>query len=103
MKPTPIVDGLHAVAVGPVDVFLLDTPGGLALVDTGLPDRADGILQAMRRLGRAPRDLRHIELTHAHPDHIGSLGPPWRGPPAPKPGCTRLTRRPWNAAQASGR
>lgn len=73
MKVTPVTEGLHAVAVGAVNVFLLDAPDGLMLVDAGLPDRADGILQAVRGLGRAPRDLRHIVLTHAHPDHVGSL------------------------------
>ena len=73
MKVTAVADGLHAIAVGPVNVFLLDTPDGLALIDAGLPDRADGILRAMHGLGRAPHDLRHIVLTHAHPDHIGSL------------------------------
>ncbi len=73
MKVTAVAEGLHAVAVGPVNVFLLDTPDGLALIDAGLPDRADGILRAMHGLGRDPRDLRHIVLTHAHPDHIGSL------------------------------
>ena len=73
MTVETIADGLHGVAVGAVNVFLLDTPDGLVLIDAGFPDRAPAILGALRELGRAPDDLRHIVLTHAHPDHIGSL------------------------------
>jgi hypothetical protein len=43
------------------------------LIDTGFPNGADKILAAIRQLGRASSDLRHIILTHAHFDRIGSL------------------------------
>lgn len=67
-----IMDGLHVVPVGAVNVFLLDGPDGLTLIDAGFPNSADAILGAVRTLGRAPADLRTIVLTHAHPDHVGS-------------------------------
>ncbi len=73
MTTTAITDGLHSIALGAVNVFLIDAPDGLVLIDTGLPGSADAILGAMSDLGRAPGDLRHIVITHAHPDHIGSL------------------------------
>ena len=73
MTVTSIADGLHLIPVGTVNVFLIDAPDGLVLIDTGLPNSADAILGAMQSLGKAPADLRHIVLTHAHPDHIGSL------------------------------
>lgn len=73
MAATAITAGLHAIPVGAVNVFLLDGQDGLVLIDAGFPDKTDTILGAMRDLGHAPGDLKHIVLTHAHPDHIGSL------------------------------
>jgi glyoxylase-like metal-dependent hydrolase (beta-lactamase superfamily II) len=70
---TKIADGLYVIPVGPVNTFLLDSPDGCALIDTGVSGSAAAILRALYELGKQPRDLRHIILTHAHPDHIGSL------------------------------
>ncbi len=66
-----ITDGCHAVALGVVNAFLLTTPEGLVLIDTGFPGRESDILEAIRQLGHEPRALKHIVLTHAHPDHVG--------------------------------
>lgn len=33
---------------------------------------ANPIAQMLRRHGRSPQDVRHLLLTHAHPDHIGN-------------------------------
>lgn len=73
MTTTRVVDGVHAVALGGVNVFLVEEPSGLTLVDAGFPGKAQIVLEAVRALGRAPSDVKHIVLTHAHPDHIGSL------------------------------
>ena len=68
-----IAKGLHQVAVGMVNVFLLESADGLVLIDTGFPGSDGAILKAMAQLGYTPERLAHIVLTHAHPDHIGSL------------------------------
>lgn len=73
MKAKPIAEGVHAIPLGGVNAFLVDGASGLTLIDTGYPNKADTILAALSELGRAPGDLRHIVLTHAHIDHIGSL------------------------------
>ncbi len=73
MLSEKITDGLYAIPVGAVNIFLLDSPDGCALIDTGFPGSADKILQAIGELGKKASDIRHILLTHAHPDHIGSL------------------------------
>ncbi len=65
--------GLHRLRLGIVNAYLLETPEGLVLVDTGFPGSERKILAAVAALGRAPGDLKHIVSTHAHPDHIGSL------------------------------
>ena len=67
-----IVDGCHAVALGAVNAFLLTTPEGLVVVDTGFPGHEGDILAAIKRLGHEPHALKHFMVTHAHPDHVGS-------------------------------
>jgi glyoxylase-like metal-dependent hydrolase (beta-lactamase superfamily II) len=57
---------------GLVNVYFLQTADGLAVLDTGFPGRAPKILDAVRAIGRTPADVKHIVLTHCHPDHIGS-------------------------------
>ena len=66
MAPTKLIDGLYLMP-GIVNVYLLDAPGGLTLVDTGFPRDTSKILASIGALGRRPEDLRHIVLTHAHP------------------------------------
>ena len=76
--------------------LLLEDPGGLALVDTGIGlldvmdpvgrlgrevidgagflfDGADTAAQRIRDLGLEPSDVAHVVLTHADPDHTGGL------------------------------
>ena len=72
MAAKAITGGLTAVPLGPVNVFLIDAPDGLVLIDSGVPEKADAILSAVQSIGKQPSDLKHIILTHAHPDHIGS-------------------------------
>jgi len=57
---------------GLVNIYLLETADGLVLIDTGFPNTAAAVLAAIKTLGYSPADLRHIVLTHAHPDHVGS-------------------------------
>ena len=67
-----IVEGAYLVPMGNANACLLDAGPELVLVDAGFPGRASIVLDAIRRLGRSPGDLRHLVLTHGHPDHIGS-------------------------------
>jgi glyoxylase-like metal-dependent hydrolase (beta-lactamase superfamily II) len=46
-------------------------PGGLTLIDSGLPGSAPLIAAAIRHAGYQPADLRRLVLTHFHADHIG--------------------------------
>lgn len=56
----------------PVNTFLLEAEDGCALIDTSFTNSAKKILDAIDELGKRTSDVRHIILTHAHPDHIGS-------------------------------
>jgi glyoxylase-like metal-dependent hydrolase (beta-lactamase superfamily II) len=64
---------LFVIPTGVVNTFLLDDADGCALIDAGLPDRVDDILGGIAAAGKRPADVRHLIVTHAHPDHIGSL------------------------------
>jgi glyoxylase-like metal-dependent hydrolase (beta-lactamase superfamily II) len=68
-----IVPGCFEISLGPVNAFLLESEHDWALIDTGFPSSAKAILAAIRQLGIQPTDIRHIIVTHAHPDHFGSL------------------------------
>jgi len=70
---TSVVQGLVMLPVGPVNTYLLETPEGCVLIDTGLPGDAEKIMAGIHQAGRDASPIRHIILTHAHPDHIGSF------------------------------
>jgi glyoxylase-like metal-dependent hydrolase (beta-lactamase superfamily II) len=57
-----------------VNAFLLDSKSdGLTLVDAGVARGATGIREAVHSLGRDITEVRHILVTHCHPDHAGGL------------------------------
>src|SRR5439155_11422058 len=70
-----LAPGAWMIPPGFVNAFLLDVShnDGLVLIDTGVPGSAEKILAAVRELGHAPADIRHILITHIHADHTGSL------------------------------
>ena len=68
-----IADGIYhldELVGGPT---LLLAPEYVTVVDTGLPDAADSIFAAIESLGRTRDELRNVLITHADPDHVGSL------------------------------
>ena len=72
MSLKPVTDQLF-ILPGFVNMYLLDAPEGLTLIDAGLPNSEAKVLGALASLKRSPTDLKHVILTHAHPDHIGGL------------------------------
>ena len=71
-----LAPGAHALGGskgGHVRAFLLEANGELTLVDTLFENDARGVLEAIRKLGRSPSDLKRIVLTHGHRSHLGGL------------------------------
>ncbi|GAA2069634.1 MBL fold metallo-hydrolase [Williamsia deligens] len=64
--------GIHRLEHAHTNLYLVETDGGLLLVDTGLPRSYGPLLDAIADLGRTPRDLSAIVLTHGHFDHVGT-------------------------------
>jgi glyoxylase-like metal-dependent hydrolase (beta-lactamase superfamily II) len=68
-----ILDSLHQIDGVTAGVFLLIGDDGLTLVDAGVPKAAPKILNYIQALGYRATDVKHILLTHADVDHVGSL------------------------------
>jgi glyoxylase-like metal-dependent hydrolase (beta-lactamase superfamily II) len=69
-----ITKNIHQVPGVMANAYLIVEPEGLTLIDAGLPGSEKAILKAIDELGRAPRDLRTILITHGDMDHVGGLG-----------------------------
>ena len=55
------------------NAYLLEDADSLSLIDAGLPWNRGRILRYIESIGRNPRELCRILLTHSHPDHTGPL------------------------------
>jgi glyoxylase-like metal-dependent hydrolase (beta-lactamase superfamily II) len=77
MTVAQLADGVWRVPTAPADLvnsyLLADDDGSLTLVDAGLRNAHRKVLAALARLGRSPRDVQRILMTHAHADHAGGL------------------------------
>ncbi len=67
-----VFPGVHRVADGIVNWYLLQDQTGLTLVDTGWPRSWSRVQQAVANLGRSLQDVRAVLLTHGHGDHLGA-------------------------------
>ena len=67
-----VLDGVHMPPRARWARAYLIVGETLTLVDSGLPWDGGGVLAYIESLGRRPRELRRILMTHGHPDHAGS-------------------------------
>ena len=63
--------GIHIIPGAKWSRVYLIVDETLTLVDSGLPWHPRGILNYIRAIGRRPDELKHILVTHSHPDHVG--------------------------------
>ena len=69
-----VIPGVYQLPNSFVNLYLILELDGVTLIDTGLQKSgAAVVISALERLGRKPSDLKRILITHADPDHIGSV------------------------------
>ncbi len=56
-----------------ITVVLVETRGGLVLIDTGPEDAAPFVLANIKALGFDPRQIKWLLMTHEHFDHVGGM------------------------------
>ena len=70
-----VLDTQHLGRSGIIAATLLETDEGAVLFDTGPESTFKNIEEEFHKLGFAPRDVRHVFLSHIHFDHAGAA---WR-------------------------
>jgi len=70
-----IVDGLYQIE-GSVNIFVIDDgEAGVTIIDAGMPRSVNKIVDTVKAIGRTVGDVKHILISHADIDHVGSLAP----------------------------
>jgi metallo-beta-lactamase class B len=73
VKPYRIIGNIWYVGASGVTSFLITTPGGHILLDSGLPETVAQIRQNVAQLGFKLTDIKILINSHAHFDHAGGL------------------------------
>ena len=76
------------ISLGFVNAYLVHTPQGFLLVDTGVPDSWDRLRDALAAAGCTKENLKLVILTHGDMDHLG---------------CARRFQRDWKVPVAAHR
>lgn len=63
---------IHTLFTRVANTHILTNERGVYIIDAGMPHQARRIVNAIRKLGHAPNDVRLILITHGHIDHAGS-------------------------------
>jgi metallo-beta-lactamase class B len=71
--PVKIVGPIYFVGTQGLSSWLLTTPQGHILMNTGLPGSGSMIAESIRQLGFRPEEIKLIVFCHAHVDHVGAL------------------------------
>jgi glyoxylase-like metal-dependent hydrolase (beta-lactamase superfamily II) len=77
----PIAPGVHVIGRtrwgitngGYSRVYVFEQGEELTVVDSGWDDDAHMILHYLAGIGRSPRQIKHIVLTHSHRSHLGGV------------------------------
>jgi metallo-beta-lactamase class B len=73
VKPFRVAGNIYYVGVAGVTSFLITTPEGHILLDSGFAETVPRIEESIRQLGFKLRDVKVLLNSHAHFDHSGGL------------------------------
>ena len=70
VEPFRIVGNIYYVGAANIASYLIATPQGHILIDSGTTEMHDAIISGVERLGYKASDVRILLASHAHFDHI---------------------------------
>lgn len=73
VEPVRIVGNLYYVGASGVSSYLIATPEGHILLDTGFRETVPAIESSIKKLGFRMEDIRLLLICHAHCDHAGGV------------------------------
>jgi metallo-beta-lactamase class B len=71
-QPFRVIDNIYYVGTEDLSSFLITSPAGHVLIDTGYVANAGAVMASIRQLGFKVEDVRIILTTQAHFDHVGA-------------------------------
>jgi metallo-beta-lactamase class B len=72
VAPFRVIDNIYYVGTEDLASYLIATPNGHILIDTGLEQNAQVVLEGIRTLGFKAEDVQMLLTTQAHFDHVGA-------------------------------
>ena len=73
MAPFKVMGNIHYVGTLDLSSFLITSPAGHVLIDTGVEANAEAILANIKALGFNVKDIRVMLTTQAHYDHVAAF------------------------------
>lgn len=70
-EPIRMIGNIYYVGAAGISSFLITTPEGHILIDTGFEMTVPRITNSMAKLGFRVHDIRFLLSSHAHLDHVG--------------------------------
>jgi len=72
LEPVKLFDNVYAVGNSETIVYVITTPDGLLMIDSGYTDRVETVVvPGLQKLGLDPAKVKYILLGHGHADHFG--------------------------------
>ena len=81
MRVAELIDVMHGGVSEVIGIYVVGDSEP-ALIDCGPTSSVEGLLAGLEALGSELTDIRHLLLTHIHPDHAGAAGELVRRHPA---------------------
>lgn len=71
VEPFRVMGNIYYVGTNELAIFLVTTPAGHILIDSGFEETVPLVKASVERLGFALRDVKVLLSSHAHIDHVG--------------------------------
>lgn len=70
-EPVRVAGNIHFVGTNELAMFLMTTPDGHILLDSGFEESVPVVQENVRKLGFRFEDIKILLASHAHADHVG--------------------------------